>query len=166
MTSKDQAIPAYDHMQLGDCFTRIHDMVNRLLDEITAGPEYMIELIYDGTYFTADLLPAMFGGGNRYYLVLETQADPEPLLHSLETAGKLGTRESLPLLIARALPAIQMNHLAVPPQELPRRAHAVYFQIDHHTEQWAQVENGRNIALYWDTAPEDLKAELMIVGRG
>ncbi|UCF86328.1 MAG: type VI secretion system baseplate subunit TssK, partial [Desulfobacteraceae bacterium] len=36
---------------------------------------------------------------------------------------------------------------------------------DHHSDQWAQVQQGHNIALYWDTAPEDLKVELMVVGR-
>ena len=160
-----ETIPPYNHQQLGECFDRMHHMVLRLLNEITAGPEYMIELSYDGTYFAADLLPAMFGSGNRYYLVLETQAEPDPLLHALETAGKLGARESLPLLIARALPAIRMDHLVLPPQELPRRAFSLYFQLDHHNELWAQVEKGNNIALYWDAAPEDLKVELMIVGR-
>ncbi len=160
-----EAVPAYNHLQLGECFDRIHDMIIRLLNEITAGPEYMIELSYDGTYFTADLLPAMFSGGNRYYLVLETQAEPEPMLHSLDTAGKLGARESLPLLIARALPAVKMEHLVLPPQELPRRAFSLYFQLDHHSDLWAQVEKGNNLALYWDAAPEDLRVELMIVGR-
>jgi type VI secretion system protein ImpJ len=159
------ALPAYDHRRLGTCFTTAHDLIIRLLDEITAGPEYMIQLFYDGTYFTADLNPSMFGGGNRFFLVLETQADPQGLLQSLETAGKIGARESLPLLIARALPGVRLEHLPLPPQELPRRAFALYFQLDHHSDLWQQVEKGNNLALYWDTAPEDLKVELMIVGR-
>jgi type VI secretion system protein ImpJ len=158
-------LPAYDHRRLGACFKTAYDLIIRLLDEITAGPEYMIQLLYDGTYFTADLSPAMFGGGNRYFMVLETQADPQGLLQSLETAGKLGARESLPLLIARALPGVRLEHLALPPQELPRRAFALYFQLDHHNDLWQQVEKGNNLALYWDAAPEDLKVELMIVGR-
>jgi type VI secretion system protein ImpJ len=160
-----KTVPVYNHRELEDCFTKAHDIVIRLLNEITAGPEYMIQLSFDGTYFAADLLPAMFTGGNRYYLVFETEADPESLLSSLETAGKLGARESLPLLIARALPAIRLDHLALPPQELPRRAFSLYFQIDHHGDLWAQVEKRNNLALYWDAAPEDLKVELMIVGR-
>jgi len=55
--------------------------------------------------------------------------------------------------------------LPVPPQELPRRAHCIYFQIDHHGDHWGLIEKGQNIAMYWDTAPEDLEVELMIVGR-
>jgi type VI secretion system protein ImpJ len=37
--------------------------------------------------------------------------------------------------------------------------------VDHHGDQWAGVEKGRNLAFYWDDAPEDLEAELMVVGR-
>jgi type VI secretion system protein ImpJ len=68
-------------------------------------------------------------------------------------------------LIARSLSGVGLNHLSEVPQELPRRAGALYFQIDHHSDQWAQVQNVKNLALYWDAAPEDLKIELMVVGR-
>lgn len=156
---------SYDHRRLGECFSGAHSLIIRLLDEITAGPDYMIPLLYDGTYFAADLPPALFSGGNRYYLVFETQSDPQSLLQALETAGKLGARESLPLLIARALPGVRLDHLVLPPQELPRRAFSIYFQIDHHSDLWNRVETSNNLALYWDTAPEDLKVELMVVGR-
>jgi type VI secretion system protein ImpJ len=79
--------------------------------------------------------------------------------------AKLSSREALPILIARALPGIRLDHLATPPQELPRRAHSIYFQVDHHSDKWAQIASGRNIALYWEVAPEDLQVELMVVGR-
>ena len=71
----------------------------------------------------------------------------------------------MPILIARALPGVGLEHLPVPPQELPRRAHSIYFAVDHHSDHWALVEKGRNIALYWDNAPEDLEVELMVVER-
>jgi type VI secretion system protein ImpJ len=158
-------LPGYDHRNLWECFSAAIGLVTQLLDEITAGPEYVMQLLFDGTYYAADLSPAMFEGRNRFYLVLETEEDPQSVLQSLETIAKLGSRESLPILIARALPGIKLEHLAVPPQELPRRAHSVYFRIDHHSDQWAQVQTSNNIALYWDAAPEDLKAELMVVGR-
>jgi type VI secretion system protein ImpJ len=155
----------YDHRNLGECFAGAGAMITQLLDEITAGPEYVIQLLYDGTYYAAELPPAIFEGRNRFYLVFETETDPQFVLQSLETIAKLSSRESLPLLIAKALPGIKMKHLSGPPQELPRRARAIYCQIDHHSDQWAQVQKGHSIALYWDTAPEDLKVELMVVGR-
>lgn len=165
LKSGERILPPYDHRNLGECFAAAQALISQLLDEITAGPEYIIRLLFDGTYYSAELNPAIFEGRNRFYLVFKTEEDPRQVLNSLVTAAKLSSRASLPLLIARALPGIGLEHLPVPPQELPRRASCMYFQIDHHSEQWAAVEKSNNIALYWDRAPEDLEVELMVVSR-
>lgn len=157
-------LPDYSHKKLWDCFSSAQALIIQLLDEITAGPEYVIPLIYDGTYYAADLKPAMFEGRNRYYLVLKTEADPKTAMQSITTLAKLSARERLGLLIARALPGIELEHLPVPPQELPRRARSIYFGISHHSDQWTSVTECNNIALYWDQAPDDLEVEMMIVG--
>jgi type VI secretion system protein ImpJ len=161
----NRLLPPYQHGQIGTCFGAALALITRLLDQITAGPEHVIALSYDGTYYGADLPPAIFEGRNRFYLVLETTANPQDILSSLQRIAKLGCRESLPILIARSLSGVGLTHLDQVPQALSRRSNAFYFQIDHHSDQWIQVQNGKNCALYWDTAPEDLKVELMVVGR-
>ena len=158
-------MPGYDHQQLWQCFSSAQILITRLLDEITAGPEYMIALHFDGTYYSTELQPAMFEGRNRFFLAVETESDPQSVFQSMEQIAKISSREYLPILIARALPGIRLEYQQVTPQELPRRANTLYFQIDHHGEQWQQVQKGNNLALYWDSAPDDFKAELMIVGR-
>ncbi len=158
-------MPGYHHQQLWQCFSSAQSLITRLLDEITAGPEYMIALHFDGTYYATELQPTMFEGRNRFFLAVETETDPQSVLQSMEQIAKISSREYLPILIARALPGIRLEYQQVTPQELPRRANTLYFQIDHHGEQWQQVQKGNNLALYWDSAPEDFKAELMIVGR-
>lgn len=155
----------YDHTQLGECFLAAQAVITRLLDQITAGPEYILPLLFDGTYFAAELPPTIFEGNNRFFIVMETDADPKRVLPAMENIAKLGCRESLPILIARSLSGVGLTHLSEVPQELPRRANALYFQVDHHGDQWAQIQKGKNVALYWDAAPEDLKVELMAVGR-
>ena len=159
-----QLVQAYDHRNLWACFSGIQSLIVRLLNEITAGPEYILQLMYDETYYAADLPPAIFEGGNRFYLVFTTQTDPGPVVHDAANIAKLGSRENLPILIARALPGIRLEHRPSPPQELPRRADSIYFQIDHHSDHWDQVRREKNLALYWDSAPQDLKIELMAVG--
>jgi type VI secretion system protein ImpJ len=136
-----------------------------LLDEITAGPEYMMSLLFDGTYYATDLPPAIFEGRNRFFLALETDCG-SPADDGLRGADRQIQFPGISAhLIARSLPGIKLTYLQTPPQELPRRANTLYFQIDHHGEPWMQVQKGSNLALYWDAAPEDLKAELMAVGR-
>ncbi len=158
-------LPNYDHSNLWTIFSSAQALVTRLLDDITAGPDYILPLLFDGTFYVADLQPQMFEGGNRFYLVLRTDLSPEKVIKSLENIAKVSSREDLPIRIARALPGVRVDHLSVPPQELPRRADSLYFELNHHSDQWAHVEKGRNIGLYWDSAPEDLKVEMMIVGR-
>jgi type VI secretion system protein ImpJ len=155
----------YNHSQLGECFIKAQEMITRLLDHITAGPEHMLPMRFDGTYFATELPPAIFEGRNRFFLVIETDSDPQQVLPAMESIAKLGCRESLPILIARALSGAGLAHAAQVPQELPRRANALYFKIDHHGDQWEQVQKNKNLALYWDAAPDDLKAELMVVVR-
>lgn len=158
-------LSGYDHQNLWECFSGAKLLITRLLDEITAGPEYIIQLLYDGTYFSAELPPTLFEGRNQFFLVFETETDPKNVLQTMGKIAKLSSRQTLPILIARSLSGIKLDHLATPPQELPRRAHSIYFQIDHHSDQWDQVQKGNNLALYWDAAPQDLKAELMAVRR-
>jgi len=158
-------MPGYHHQQLWQCFSSAQSLITRLLDEITAGPEHIIALHFDGTYYSTELQPAIFEGRNRFFLAVETESETQSILQSMEQIAKISSREHLPILIARALPGIRLEYLQAAPQELPRRANTLYFQIDHHGEQWPQVQKGNNLALYWDSAPEDFKVELMIVGR-
>jgi type VI secretion system protein ImpJ len=162
---RTRLLPFYDHGNLWTCFSSAQALVTQLLDEITAGPEYIVQLMNDGTYYAAELKPSLFEGRNRYYLVFRTNEDAKMVIQSIRSVAKLSSREYVPILIARSLPGIGLEHLAVPPQELPRRAHSLYFAIDFNNDQWAQVEKNHNIALYWDNAPDDLKVELMVSGR-
>ncbi len=160
----DANLPGYDHQNLWKCFSSAQNLIIKLLDEITAGPDYVIPMVYDGTYYAVDLKPAVFEGRNRFYLVFKTEEDPENVIQSMANSAKRSTRGHLARLIARALPGIGREHLKIPPQELPKRANSIYFAINHHNDQWNMVAKDDNLALYWDQTPEDIEAELMIVG--
>ena len=158
-------LPDYHHTNLGGCFSPAHDLVLKLLDQITAGPEYALALSYDGSYFGSEMKAAHFEGRSRFYLVLKTDEDPKGVALSVATLAKLSSKERMPLLIAQALPGIALEHLPDPPRELPHRASAVFFAIDSRSEQWDLVQKWKNLALCWDQAPADLEVQLMIVAR-
>ena len=158
-------LPPYRHKDLWSCFSQALSLITRLLDTVTSGPDHILKLAYDGTYFTTELNPKIFEGRNRFYIVMTTGADHEMVKQAVESVVKVSSREALPLIIARALPGIKLNPVPIPPQELPRRVDAVYFQIDHHSEKWQQVQEKGNLAIYWDKAKDDLTMELMVVGR-
>ena len=41
-------LPAYDHLNLGACFSAAQALVGRLLDGISVGPGHLIRLVFDG----------------------------------------------------------------------------------------------------------------------
>ncbi len=165
MHNGKKALPDYDHRDLWGCFSAARDTISRLLDEITAGPEYVINLAFDGTYYAAELKPSVFEGRNRFYLSVKTEDDQKSVLQAVEDIAKLSSREQLDTLVTRSLPGIGLQHLQIPPQELPRRGNTVYFAINHHDQQWAAVAKDYCLALYWNGAPSDLELELLVVGR-
>ncbi len=162
---EERLLPEYRHLDLARCFSQAHDLILTLLQQITAGPDYSLSMTYDGSYLSSELAPSHFQGRGRFFLVLSTDEDAESVLVSLAGVAKLSARERLPLLISQALPGIPLHHLPTPPQELPRRARSIYFAIDSRSEQWEQVQKWNNLALFWDQAPADLAAEIMIVSR-
>jgi type VI secretion system protein ImpJ len=161
----ERLLPAYDHKRLWECFAAARDLVLQLLDEITAGPHYIVNLANDGLYFTADLKASALEAGNRFFLSLQTEEDPQTLLKCLDSVAKVSSRGHLPVLTSHALPGVEIEHLHLPPQELPRRANTHYFSLNHHHPQWEMVEKEQNIALHLPDAPADLQANLMILER-
>lgn len=160
-----EALPEYNHQNLWLCFSAARKLISLLLDEITAGPEYVVDLVHDGTCYGAELKPSLFEGRNRFYLAVTTEENPQDLLQSLEELAKLSSPTQLDLLVARSLPGIGLQYLQIPPQELPRRSNTHYFAIDHRNEQWEEVAKERGLALYWMDAPAGTEIQLMTVGR-
>lgn len=162
VTDQGEALlPAYDHEDIGKCMHAAQSLIGQLLNEITIGPELLARLELNDGYFTAELPKTFFGGRNRFYMVLRTEHDLDEALHSFQAEAKLGARDHLPALISRALPGVELIHMPVAPQGLPRRSYSMYFRVEQISEQWEFVERQGNVALYWGNAPDDLKVELV-----
>ncbi len=158
-------LPPYDHEELSRCFQRTVKILTKLMDDIAADPEYISLFTYDGTCHCLELPPKMLEGRKRYYLVVETEADQEQVASELENLAKLSSPKYLDLLIAQSLPGIRLRRVEHPPPELPRRSMGTYFSIDHKSRLWQKVREEKNLALSWDTRPEDARVELMVSGR-
>jgi len=159
------ALPPYEHHDLGHCLFAAQALIGQLLNEISVGPEFMVYLEPREGYLGADLPKQFFGNRNRFYLVLRSEADPDALVDSFQTSAKLAAIDELPTLVRRALPGVELFHMPVAPQGLPRRAYSFYFRVETVCDSWEQVEKSGNIALDWPDAPEDLKAELVVLRR-
>ena len=153
----------YDHLNLGVCFKNVHDMIGELLDAIIAGPAHVIRLKYDGTYFSTAMPRDAFDRHNKFWVAMQTSADPKTAVGGMRQVAKLGTAKNLPTLIARAITGIPLIHSPGYPSGLPQRPNTHYFQIDTRSRLWQDVIESEALALYWDTAPKDVKLEIFVL---
>ena len=156
-------LPSYDHGNIGRCIHASLMLIRQLLNEITIGPELIVQLLPDNDYFTADLPSRFVDARNECYFVLRTEENPETVARSFRSEAKVASRRELPDLINRSLPGVDVTHLPVAPQGLPRRSYSLYFGLSKSSDQWSDVERTSNLSLYWSSAPADLKIELVVL---
>ena len=159
----ERLVPSYDHNDLGGCFNSASNMVSQLLNEITIGPQYLVEMKFDAIAYTADVPTEFFTEHVNFFLIVNTDGDFAEGQKSLLTAAKLASRDVVETLVERSLPGVGMIYLQTAPPGLPRRPNAHYFRIDVHDDQWSSVVRQENAALLWEEAPEDVKIELVVV---
>jgi type VI secretion system protein ImpJ len=151
----DDGLPAYDHLRSGPQLKVARDLIERLLDGLSIGPEMMVEMTWDGEqYFQADLPLRFFEGrAKQYWLIIESPShDGDEMRRHLNDTGKLGAPDVLPDLIRRNLIGVPVEWEQFPPENLPRRSRRYfYFRVDpteRGGENWRHVEERQLIALY------------------
>ena len=158
-------LPAYDHRDLRRCFARAHQLISHLLNEITVGAEFIVPLVPEGHLHTGVLPKRFFTEHNRFYLMVHSPLGLDEVSRAVSADARLGPTEEMPKLISLALPGLELIHLATAPRGLPKRADAHYFRIEQISRQWEAIERDGQIALAWVDAPEDLRADIVVVRR-
>jgi len=153
----------YDHLNLSGSFRHASSVIVNLLDELTAGPDYVATLFFDGTYFSADMDAKLFMGNKQFYLAVKSQLPEDFVVSAITQMSKTSSREVLPLLIARSLSGVEVAFSESPSSKLPRHEGTYYFDIQTLGEAWGAVRDNVNIALYLDNPPADLEVQLMVI---
>ncbi len=159
----ERLVPAYEHNNLGNCFNQVSAMISQLLNEITIGPQFLVDMKFDEVAFSADVPSEFFTEHVDFFLIVNTVEDFEESQKSLLTAAKLSSRDMVETLVERSLPGVGMIYLSTAPPGLPRRPNSYYMRLDIHDDQWSSVVRQENVALLWTEAPEDTSIELVVV---
>lgn len=161
----ERQVMNYNHAQLGECFFAMRKLLSQVLDEITVGPLYMVQMTFDGTFFNAEIPLEHLEPANNFYLIITSRSSGETQLGSLLNSGKFGAGDSMQDLVERALPGVGMVQLPFAPPGLPRNAGAHYIKLDTHSDEWRAVERYKSAGLFWEGAPDDVKIELAVIRR-
>lgn len=155
-------LPDYAHENLGPCFEAARNIITRILNSLTAGPEFMTQLLYQEPFYTAELPDRAFGPNNSFWLLVKTH-DLNQALPEVLRVAKLSATQGMSALLARAVHGIGLVYQETPPPGLPRSKDTLCFRIDTQSSLWLDVERTRSIALYWDSAPKEMTAYIAAI---
>lgn len=163
-----QLVPPYKHTDIGQAYSATMDLIRRLLNEITVGPEMLVHFEQDGTtsnLYRAEMPDNFFGPRHRYYLMARSAATTESreLGELILMEAKLGTPDQIETLVTRSLPGLELLPLQALPLGMPRRAGATYFRLESLSDAWDEVLRDRRLAFFMPDAPADLRLELIVI---
>ena len=161
----EMLLAEYRHDNIAHCFNSARQLINQLLNEISVGPQFMVEMVREEQSFTTEIPKEFFEDRADFFLVVNSKDDWDEYSQSFFTAAKLASKNTIEVLIDRSLPGIGLIHTPTAPSGLPKKDHAHYVRIDIHDDEWLSVQRQQNLVLHWDEAPEELQIELVILKR-
>lgn len=162
----NQLLPAYDHEDISSCFSAANQLVVRILDSIEVGPELLLTMSHEPPFYRLELPDRVLKGGHSFWLVLSTESDPDWVFASVDKLLKLSPSSGMTTILTKAVSGIPIKGQSSPPPGLPRRPNSLYFHIDTDSPLWEEVRKSGDLTLFWDEAPEDLTAQIAVLGKG
>jgi len=156
-------LPDYDHENLSVCFSEAQVLIGELLSGIILGEENVVHLLREGSRFQGHIPADRFTDRDIYCLVVRAEGERAEVVNTFQRIVKVGSSEEMSTLLARALPGVPLEHHTAPLPGIPRHPDTYTFMVDKVHPQWQAVKKTGNICVYWDQAPENTSADLVIL---
>lgn len=161
-------LPAYNHLDLGASFTRLDQVVRRLLE--TAVPEHVRSLPL------RPMEPSMYGvsvddermlTAPRVYLAMRSRLARSELVRVVPQNVKVSSSERLSILVRQQLIGARLTHLPTPPTAIPVKLDFEYFEVERAGKEWEAIITSRNLSAYVpaDIADAEIEAVFILAPR-
>ncbi|MBA4156462.1 MAG: type VI secretion system baseplate subunit TssK [Gemmatimonadetes bacterium] len=159
-----RALPAYDHLDLVGCFSRLDELLRELLETVVpvnhvtlplrpTEPAVHATAIDQDRYFAA---PQM-------YLAMNAQVKPEELVRKAPQLLKISSADQIDRLVKQALPGVALRHVPNPPNTLPVKLDYQYFLLDRSGPDWEAIRLARSLAVFVPSEFPEPQLELVVI---
>src|SRR5215470_2237117 len=157
-------LPAYDHDELGPCFSDLDEKVRELLETVVPSNfvALPLKLVQPFVYATA-IEEDKYLVGTKMYLAVNSTLNEIELAKKVPGLVKISSGTQLEKLKGSALPGIPLTHMSRPPSSIPMKLNFQYFSLNQSGPAWEAVGKARNLAAW---VPGDIPApqlELVIL---
>jgi type VI secretion system protein ImpJ len=159
-----RSLPAYQHDDLGRCFTTLDGLLRELLETVVPATHASLplQLTQPSIYATAIDQDRYFAAPQAY-LAISTSARQDELLRKAPQLIKVSSADQIDRLIRQALPGVPMHHVPSPPSALPVKLNYHYFLLDRSGPDWEAIRITRNLAAYVPSDFPDPVLELVFI---
>lgn len=156
--------PGYDHDNLGPCFTQLDQTIRDLLETVV--PKNFVSLplkqVQNAIYATP-LAEDRYFDRTRMYLAIRADMNKGDLIGRTPHLVKLCSATHIEHLVQKALPGVELTHVARPPSALPVKLQFEYFILNQSGVAWEAIARARNLAAYVPAEFPSPELELIIL---
>jgi len=157
-------LPAYDHQNLGSCFTDLDEKLRTLLDTVVPANFVALPLkLGQPAIYATSIDNDKYFVNTKMYLALSAEAPQAKIVTSAPQLVKVGSGSEIERLVRQALPGVPLTYTASPPGAIQVKLNYQYFSLSQGGDAWEKIVRGRNLAAY---VPGDLpnpQLELIIL---
>jgi type VI secretion system protein ImpJ len=164
LTVQPRDLPAYDHDELGACFTALNERLRSLLETVV--PSNVVSLPLkpvQPSIYAAALAEDRYLQDTRMYLAVNAGMPEADLIRKCPQLMKICSANHVDHLIKQALPGVQLTHLPSPPAAIPVKLNYQYFSLTQTGVAWEAVQRARNLAAYVPSDFPEPQLELIIL---
>jgi type VI secretion system protein ImpJ len=165
-TSADpDGIPDYDHDDPRACFEPLCALLVKLMADLDIDESRILQLLPEPPYFTADIPENFISPSCRYWLCVRAEGLTESAASEFPRFAKLGARDRLNLIIAKAVSGVPLTKAPLAPPGFLKRPDSAWYSVDTAHPLWQNITEQGKISLFWEGAPEGAEARLVAMGR-
>jgi type VI secretion system protein ImpJ len=157
-------LPAYNHDELGACFTELDEKLRLLLETVVPSNfvSLPLKLVQPSIYATS-IDNDKYLVNTKMYLAIGAETSQAEIAGKTPQLVKVCSASHIEHLVRQALPGVPLTYVPAPPSAIPVKLNYQYFSLSQSGVAWEAVTRARNLAAY---VPADLpnpQLELIIL---
>ena len=157
-------LPAYDHDNLGVCFTDLDEKLRTLLETVV--PTNIVSMplkLVQPSIYAASLDNDKYLVNTRMYLAVSAETSQAEIVGKTPQLVKVCSASHIEHLVRQALPGVTLTYVSAPPSAIPVKINHQYFSLSQSGPAWEAVQRARNLAAYVPGELPNPKLELIIL---
>jgi type VI secretion system protein ImpJ len=157
-------LPAYDHDDLGACFTELDEKLRFLLDTVVPTNFVSLPLKFVQTSIYATSLDNdKYLTNTKMYLAIMAETGQADIAGKTPQLVKVCSASHLEHLVRHALPGVPLAYVPSPPSVIPVKLNYQYFSLNQSGVAWEAITRARNLAAYVPGEFPNPQLELIIL---